>query len=308
MLPFKIVYHDRYDLNLGSHIFPAQKYRLVRQRLLATGAAAEDDFLAPCPARDEDVLLVHEAGWVKRLRTGTLGYLELLKLELPYSRQMVEGFWLAAGGTLLASQLALAHGAGVNLGGGFHHAFAGHGEGFCAIHDVAVAVRVLQREGRLRRVLIVDCDVHQGNGTAAIFTGDEDVFTFSIHQRDNYPYEKPHSRLDVNLEDGTGDEEYLRKLDEAMARAVDLSRPELIQYVAGADPYERDQLGGLNVTLAGLRARDRLVMQWARRAAAPAVVTLAGGYAEDTADTVAIHCATVEELVEIASMPASGTK
>ena len=296
MLPFKLIYHDRYDLNLGSHIFPARKYRLIRQRLLETGVAEEADFLAPCPARDEDILLVHEAEWVKRLRTGTLDYLQLLKLELPYSRQMVEGFWLAAGGTLLASQLAMTHGAGVNIGGGFHHAFAGHGEGFCAIHDVAVAVRAMQREGRLRRVLIVDCDVHQGNGTAAIFTGDAEVFTFSIHQRDNYPYEKPHSHLDVNLEDGVGDEEYLRLLDEGLEKAVEFSRPEMVHYVAGADPYERDQLGGLNLTLGGLRARDALVMDWARRAGAPVVVTLAGGYAEETADTVTIHCATIEAL------------
>jgi acetoin utilization deacetylase AcuC-like enzyme len=295
MLPFKLIYHDRYDLNLGDHIFPAQKYRMIRERLLAEGTAAAADFLSPCPARDEDILLVHEAGWVKRLRTGTLDYMELLKLELPYSRQMVEGLWLATGGTLLASQLAICHGVGINLGGGFHHAFAGHGEGFCAIHDVAVAVRTMQKEGRVRRVLIVDCDVHQGNGTASIFAGDADVFTFSIHQRDNYPYEKPPSCLDVYLEDSTGDKEYLRQLDEALERAVEASRPELIQYVAGADPFEGDQLGGLNVTREGLRARDRMVMEWARRAGAPVVVTLAGGYAEDTADTVAIHCATVEE-------------
>ncbi|MEP7362596.1 MAG: histone deacetylase [Acidobacteriota bacterium] len=295
MLPFKLIYHDRYDLNLGDHIFPARKYRLIRERLLASGIAEEKDFLAPCPARDEDILLVHEAGWVKRLRTGTLEYLELLKLELPYSRQMVEGLWLAAGGTLLASQLAMCHGAGVNLGGGFHHAFAAHGEGFCAIHDVAVAVRTMQREGRVRRVLIVDCDVHQGNGTAAIFAGDDEVFTFSIHQRDNYPYEKPPSHLDVNLDDGTGDEEYLRQLDGALERAVEASKPELIQYVAGADPFLGDQLGGLNVSREGLRARDRMVFEWARRAGAPVAITLAGGYAEDTADTVAIHCATVEE-------------
>ena len=304
MLPFKLVYHDRYDLHLGDHIFPAQKYRLIRNRLLALGIADESDFLAPAPARDEDILLVHEAGWVKRLRTGTLDYLELLKLELPYSRQLMEGLWLAAGGTLLASQLAMTHKVGFNVGGGFHHAFAGHGEGFCAIHDVAVAVRAMQKEARVRRVLIVDCDVHHGNGTAAIFAGDADVFTLSIHQRDNYPFEKPPSHLDVHLDDGTGDEEYLRQLDAALEHAVGASRPELIQYVAGADPYAGDQLGGLNLTLEGLRARDRMVLEWARRANAPVVVTLAGGYAVDTADTVAIHCATVEEAARVAGLPA----
>lgn len=306
MLPFKLVYHDRYDLNLGDHVFPAQKYRLIRERLLREGVAGEADFLAPCPARDEDILLVHEPGWVKRLRTGTLEYLELIKLELPYSRQMVEGFWLAAGGTLLASQLAMCHGVGINLGGGFHHAFAGHGEGFCAIHDVAVAVRVMQKEGKLRRVLIVDCDVHQGNGTAAVFAGDNEVFTFSIHQRDNYPFEKPPSHLDVHLEDGTGDEEYLPRLNEALEQAVESARPELIEYVAGADPFREDQLGGLELTREGLRARDRLVFDWARRAGAPVTVTLAGGYARNTQDTVAIHCATVEEAARSCNRPSAG--
>lgn len=301
MLPFKLIYHDRYDLNLGNHVFPSGKYRSIREQLLASRVAEEPDFLTPCPARDDEILLVHEAGWVNRLRCGTLSYEEILKLELPYSRQMVEAFWLAAGGTLLASQLAMAHGAGVNIGGGFHHAFPAHGEGFCAIHDVAVAVRAIQRAGQARRVLIVDCDVHQGNGTAAIFEGDPEVFTFSIHQRNNYPYEKPASHLDVNLEDGAGDEEYLRAIELGLARSAEMSRPELVHYVAGADPYERDQLGGLNVTREGLRARDRLVMEWARRAGAPFVVTLAGGYAEDTADTVAIHCATVEEAARTLS-------
>lgn len=291
MLPFRLVYHDGYDLNLGAHVFPAEKYRLIRERLMTEGFAEPGDFVAPAPVAEEDLLLVHEAGWVTRLRNGTLGYLEILKLEIPYSRRMVEGFFLAAGGTLLAARRALEDRVGFNIGGGFHHAFPGHGEGFCAIHDVAVAVRVLQREGSIGRALIVDLDVHQGNGTAAIFAGDESVYTLSVHQRNNYPEVKPPSNLDVDLEDGTGDEEYLRVLERALERAVGESRPDLVMYVAGADPYREDQLGGLALTLDGLEARDRMVFEMGLRAA-PVVVTLAGGYASNTSDTVTIHCNT----------------
>src|SRR5689334_7152726 len=172
MLPFKLVYHDGYFLNLGEHVFPAEKYRMLRDRLLRTRFAAAEDFIAPEPASDDDVRLVHDPEWVAKLRTGTLSYAEILRLEIPYSRQMVEAFWLAAGGSTLAARLALADGIGFNLGGGFHHAFPGHGEGFCAINDIAVAIRRLQKEGAIRRAMVVDCDVHHGNGTAAVLSGD----------------------------------------------------------------------------------------------------------------------------------------
>lgn len=293
MLPFRLVYHEGYDLNLGDHVFPAQKYRLIRERVLEEGLAGEEDFVWPEPAPDEDVLLVHEAEWVRKLKTGTLSFEEVLRLEIPYSRQMVEAFWLAAGGTTLACRLALRDGLGFNIGGGFHHAFAGHGEGFCAINDIAVAVRRLLREGRIERALVADCDVHHGNGTAAIFAGDRQVFTLSIHQYNNYPAIKPPSDCDIHLPDQTGDDEYLEKLREGYLSALETFRPNLVVYVAGADPYYQDQLGGLALTLAGLKERDRLVMEAALRRGAAVAVTLAGGYAFRLEDTVRIHVNTI---------------
>jgi acetoin utilization deacetylase AcuC-like enzyme len=218
--------------------------------------------------------------------------LELLKLEIPYSRQMVEAFWLATGGSILAARLALESGIGFNIGGGFHHAFPAHGEGFCAIHDVGVAIRKMQGEGRIARAMVVDTDVHHGNGTAAIFKGDPSVFTLSIHQLDNYPSEKPPSTLDIDLGDGTGDEEYLERLDDACRKGMKSFQPQLVMYLAGADPYREDQLGGLNLTLEGLKARDRLVFDLAKQNGAAIAVVLAGGYAKTVEDTVTIHANT----------------
>jgi len=298
LLPFKLVYHEGYDLNLGSHVFPSQKYRLIRDRLLADGFAEPSDFVEPEPASDEDLLLVHQRGWVQRLKTGTLDALEILKLEIPYSHKMVEAFWLAAGGTTLAARLALQDGIGFNVGGGFHHAFPGHGEGFCAIHDVAVAIRKMQQEKRIERAMVVDCDVHDGNGTAGIFAGDPSVFTLSIHQLHNYPSIKPPSNIDVELADGVGDQEYLEKLAEACRRGMSEFRPQLVAYVAGADPYREDQLGGLSLTIEGLRQRDRLVFDLASENGAPVVVTLAGGYAMRAEDTVTIHSNTAKAAAE----------
>jgi acetoin utilization deacetylase AcuC-like enzyme len=299
VLPFKLVYHDGYDLNLGAHVFPSKKYRLIRDRLVSDGFAGPDDFVVPEPAMDEDLLLVHQRGWITRLKNGTLDYLELMKLEIPYSREMVEAFWLAAGGTTLAARLALEHRIGFNIGGGFHHAFPGHGEGFCAIHDVAVAIRKLQSEGRIERAMVVDCDVHDGNGTAAIFTNDSTVFTLSIHQLNNYPSIKPASTVDINLDDGVGDEEYLAKLGDAARKAMKDFHPELVMYVAGADPYRQDQLGGLSLTIDGLKARDRLVFDTAREFGAAVAVTLAGGYAVKVEDTVTIHSNTAKVAAEV---------
>ncbi|MBK9169959.1 MAG: histone deacetylase [Bryobacterales bacterium] len=289
MLPFRFVYHSRYDLNLGDHVFAAAKYEMMRERLLEEGFASLDDFAAPEPATDDDMILVHDEGWVKRLSTGTLGYFEILKLEIPYSRKMVEGVWHATGGSMLAARLAMRDRIGFNIGGGFHHAFAGHGEGFCAINDIAVAVRRVQRDGLAARAMVVDCDVHHGNGTAAIFAGDPSVFTFSIHQRDNYPHEKPPSDLDIHLEDGVGDKEYLERLEEGLVSSLDAFQPDIVVYVAGADPYQLDQLGGLRLTMEGLRRRDRLVFDHALARGAAVCVVLAGGYAFEVRDTVAIH-------------------
>ncbi|MCX6638126.1 MAG: histone deacetylase [Acidobacteria bacterium] len=299
MLPFRIVYHEGYDLNLGDHVFPSLKFRLIRERLLGVGFADESDFVAPEPAPDADLLLVHEAGWIERLRTGTLSYREVLRLEIPYSQQMVDAFWLAAGGTTLAARHALSDGVGFNLGGGFHHAFPGHGEGFCAIHDVAVAIRRLQKDGLIERAVVVDCDVHQGNGTAAIFSGDRSVLTLSIHQFKNYPADKPPSTIDIHLADGAGDEEYLKKLRDGCEALIAGFRPQLVLYVAGADPYCEDKLGRLNLTVEGLRERDRMVMGMALRHRAAVAVTLAGGYALNPADTVTIHANTARAAKEV---------
>jgi len=291
-LPFKLIYHEGYDPNFGPHVFPSQKYRLIRDRLLATGFATEEDLLEPASASEADLLLVHEKDWIDRLKNGTLSFADIRRLEVPYSRQMVRAFFLAAGGTTLAAECALRDGIGFNIGGGFHHAFPGHGEGFCAIHDVAVAIRALQTRGRIRRALVVDCDVHHGNGTAAIFAGDPSVFTLSIHQYNNYPAEKPPSSIDIHLPDGAGDEEYLTRLYAPCEAAVTGFRPEILFYIAGADPYYQDQLGGLSLTLEGLKERDRMVMELALARGVAVVVTLAGGYAEKLEDTIKIHCNT----------------
>jgi acetoin utilization deacetylase AcuC-like enzyme len=305
MLPFKLVWHPGYDLNLGDHVFPSQKYRLIRERMLIERLADENDFIAPQPASDEDILRVHEAGWVERLKSGTLGYMELLKLEIPYSRQMVDAFWLASGGSILAARRALTDRIGFNVGGGFHHAFPDHGEGFCAIHDVAVAIRRLQSEGAIRAAMVVDCDVHHGNGTAGIFATDETVFTISLHQLNNYPSEKPPSNIDVNLPDRTADREYLALLEDALDRGFGAFKPDLLVYIAGADPYREDQLGGLSLTVGGLKQRDLTVMRRAFAAGVPVSIGLAGGYAWDTNDTVTIHCNTVRAACE-ALAPARG--
>ena len=297
MLPFKLVYHPGYDLNLGKHVFPSQKYRLIRDRLMEERFAEAGDFMEPQPASDADVLRVHDPGWVQRLKTGTLSVEEVAKLEIPYSPEMVAGFWLATGGSILSAHNAMRDRIGFNIGGGFHHAFRAHGEGFCAIHDVAVAIRALQHQELIERAMVVDCDVHHGNGTAAIFGGDRSVLTLSIHQFHNYPSEKPESVIDIHLRDGVGDEEYLSRLRDALSVAMGFA-PHLVFYVAGADPYQEDQLGGLSLTMEGLKQRDRLVFETALAQNVPVAVVLAGGYARDTNDTVTIHCNTAKAAKE----------
>ncbi len=293
MLPFKLVYHNRYDLRLGQHVFPSEKFRLIRDGLVAEGIADPADILAPEPASDEDILRVHTPEYVAKLKNDTLSATERMRLEIPRSKATVEGFWLAAGGSILAAQHAMRDGFGVNLGGGFHHAFPGHGEGFCMIHDVAVAVRRMQADGAIRTAMIVDTDVHQGNGTAAIFADDDSVFTLSIHQRDNYPVPKQTSDLDINLDDQTGDDEYLELLAKGVRGALAEFHADMIFYVGGADPYREDQLGGLWLSMGGLRRRDEPVFSAAKERGIPVGVALAGGYARDTADTVRIHMNTV---------------
>jgi len=300
MLPFKLIYHSGYDLNLGTHVFPSQKFRLIAETLLKERLAEPDDFLSPEAAGDEDILRVHTAEWMRKLQTGTLTASEAMLLEVPYSRELVEAFWLAAGGTILAAQSALRDGFGCNLGGGFHHAHAGHGEGFCAIHDVAVAIRRLQSDGAIYRAMVVDTDVHHGNGTAHIFREDPKVFTLSIHQLNNYPAYKPPSTVDLNLDDGVEDDEYLETLLPAVRDGLDGFRPDMVFYVGGADPYCEDQLGGLSLSKKGLQERDRLVFLEARSRGIPVVTALAGGYARRIEDTVRIHVNTILAAREVA--------
>jgi acetoin utilization deacetylase AcuC-like enzyme len=297
----KLIYSDQYDLNLGNHVFPSIKYRLIKEALLGQGQAQPEDFVEPPVAADDDVALVHDREYIRKLRTGKLSYLEILRMEIPYSLELVHAVWLCAGGSILAGRLALADGAGVNIGGGFHHAFPDHGEGFCVLHDVAIAIRRLQKDRTIERAMTVDCDVHQGNGTAAIFRGDRSVFTLSIHQANNYPYPKPPSNLDINLDDGADDEEYLSALEEGLDKSLAEFQPDLILYLAGADPYREDQLGGLRLTLEGLEKRDRLVFQKARAKKIPVAVTLAGGYARRVEDTVLIHINTIRVAREFAA-------
>jgi len=300
MLPFKLVYHERYDLNLGPHVFPSQKFRLIHEMLLREGIAVPQDFLRPDPASDEDILRVHTLDWVHKLKTGTLTASDVMLLEVPYSPELVEAVWLAAGGTILAAQSALRDGFGSNLSGGFHHAYPGHGEGFCAIHDVAVAIRKLQADGLVKKAAVVDTDVHHGNGTAAIFRNDPTVFTISIHQENNYPAHKPPSSIDLHMADRADDDEYLGVLIPAVQHALGEFRPDILFYVGGADAYCEDQLGGLSLTKEGLKQRDRQVFEEVRRRRIPVATTLAGGYARRVEDTVRIHVNTILAAKEVA--------
>lgn len=331
-LRFKLVYSDDYFLPIGEHVFTGQKFRLIHQLLLGKRVAQPQDFVCPQPASDEDVLLVHTEEWVRKLREGTLTAKEELLMEIPFSPAAVHAYWTHAGGSILAAELALEDGVCVNLGGGFHHAFPDHGEGFCMINDVAIAIRRLFQVGKAARVMVLDCDVHQGNGTAAVFNPEAvaapppnswssapllqasrpvslkeapsgDVFTISLHQENNYPAWKPSSSIDVNLPDGTTDAEYLSWLDNALSSAFRQFDPDLIAYVAGADPYCNDQLGGLALTIDGLKQRDEMVFSVAKSRRIPIFTTFAGGYARRVEDTIIIHVNTVIAAKEIFSKP-----
>jgi acetoin utilization deacetylase AcuC-like enzyme len=308
MLPFKVVYHPRYDLNFGAHVFPSQKFKMVHDALLEEGLADEGDFVEPQSAADEDVLHVHTPAYVQKLQTDSLTLSERMKLEIPVSESTVQAFWLAAGGSILAGRKALEDGFAANLSGGFHHAYPGHGEGFCMLHDVAIAIRTLQAKGDIRTAMTVDTDVHHGNGTAAIFANDAGVFTLSIHQENNYPVPKPPSDQDIGLEDGTGDAEYLDALEKGLIHSLKTMTPDLIFYVGGADPYREDQLGGLALTLEGLQKRDRLVFEHARRRGIPVASTMAGGYARRVADTVRIHVNTIIAARDVVLQQSSAGK
>ena len=296
----KLVYSDQYDLNLGDHVFPSVKYKLTKEKLLRDGVVRPEDLVEPSPASDEDVALVHHREYIRKLQTGKLSHLEILRLEIPYSPELIRAVWLCAGGSILAARLALEDRIAVSLGGGFHHAFPDHGEGFCVLHDVAIAIRRLQKDGSIERAITVDCDVHQGNGTAEIFAADPTVFTFSIQQERNYPYPKPPSNLDVNQEDGAEDEEYLAALEQGLDQSLGEFHPDAIFYLAGADPYREDQLGGLKLSLDGLERRDRMIYGKARAKNIPVMITLAGGYARRLDDTIRIHANTIRAAKQFA--------
>jgi len=292
--PFKFVYSDEYWMaDLGKHVFPIKKYRMIYEKMLALGAKKEN-FLEPVPARDEDLLLVHAPRYIKKLKTGNLSQSEILALELPYSEDLARFAWLYVGGTILAAEEALKDGLCVHIGGGFHHAFSDHGEGFCVLNDIAVALEKLRSEGKITKAMVVDCDLHQGNGTATIFAKKEYAFTFSLHQMDIYPAAKASSTMDVGLWSGDGDEKYLAALRAHFPRLYRKFQPDLVFYVAGADPLEDDQLGGLIVSKEGLAERDRIVIEGARKLKIPLVVVLAGGYARDVQDSVAVHVSTIK--------------
>jgi len=294
-MPLRVLHHPAYEVDIGPHVFPTAKYRLVRKRLLAEGVLDTAAFVLSEPARDDDIRLVHTAAYVDRILEGRLSIEDQIQLELPFSTALREASWLGAGGSIACGRYALADTVCLHLGGGLHHAFPGHGEGFCLIHDVAIGIRALQRHGDINRALVVDLDVHHGNGTAAIFASEPAVFTFSMHQENNYPAIKPPSDLDIGLPDGTGDEEYLARLDDALSHILPDHRPDLAFYLAGADPYREDQLGGLGLTIDGLRRRDAMVLAACREAGVPVAIVLAGGYAWRQEDTVTIHCNTARE-------------
>lgn len=295
----KIFYTDHYVLPLPPwHRFPMEKYRLLRERVEAAALAGKDGLQLPPAAADAEILRAHDRGYLERVASGTLAAEEQRRIGFPWSQQMVERSRRSSGATLAAARAALAEGIGVNLAGGTHHAFRDRGEGYCVFNDSAIAALSLQAEGRVRRVVIVDCDVHLGNGTAAIVAGDPSVFTFSIHAANNFPFDKEASDLDIELPDGTGDRAYLRALEQGVCHALSAAQADLAIYLAGADPFEGDRLGRLELTKSGLAARDRLVFELCRDAGVPVAVSMAGGYARRIDDCVDIHFTTVRTAAE----------
>lgn len=298
--PMDLFYTDVFVLPLPeTHRFPMQKYRLLRERVAEAIAGTGHRMQVPPAATDEQILRAHDAGYLDRVVKGTLERSEILRIGFPWSVEMVERSRRSSGATIAACRSALRHGLGVNLAGGTHHAFADCGEGYCVFNDSAIAARALRAEGLVDRVLVIDCDVHQGNGTAAIAAGDRALFAFSIHGAKNFPYRKVAGDLDIALPDGTGDDEYLRALAEGLDAAIERSRPDLAIYLAGADPFVGDRLGRLNLSKAGLLERDRLVIERCRGARVPVAITMAGGYAPNVNDTVDIHFATVNLALEL---------
>ncbi len=293
----RFVYSDRYYFDVGAHVFPTDKYKKVKQRLLAEGLAQPTDFFEPPEPSLDDIRLVHTKQYIEDL-LNLRWTSRTVNSELPLTWEIVQGYFLHTSGTILTCRFALEDKIAMHLGGGFHHAFADHGEGFCYVNDIAVAIKKLQVENKIERAAVIDCDLHQGNGTARIFQNDPRVFTFSIHQEHLYPI-KEKSTWDIGLEDETGDDEYLRHLLEAIPKIILEHKPQMVIYVAGADPYMNDQLGALRLTKRGLALRDRIVLEHCYKNNVPVATVLAGGYAINTEDTVEIHTNTGRECLRV---------
>ena len=295
----QVFYTPRYYADIGQgHIFPIRKFELVRDKLLAEGTLHPEELVEPTPAPLEAVLLVHTEDYVSRLCRGDLTPKEIRRLGLPWSESLVRRSFYAVGGTLAATAASLTDGYSSNLAGGTHHAFSDRGEGFCVLNDVAIAIRAMRARKLIRRAAIVDCDVHQGNGTATIFAGDADTFTFSMHGANNYPLFKAQSMLDVELPDGTSDAAYMETLASHLPHVFQ-SNPEIVFYLAGADPYRGDKLGRLALSMDGLRERDACVLRECYEREIPIVTVMSGGYGKDIDDTIEIHCNTIRMVKEI---------
>ena len=299
----KIYYSDQFVLPLPpDHRFPLAKYALLRQRVQESQIVAPENLLPAPPAADEEILRVHTAEYWQKVVSGGLSAKEIRRIGFPWSPEMVERTRRSVGGSLAACRAALQDGFAAHLAGGTHHAYPDHGEGYCVLNDVAIAARAMQAEGLARHVVIIDCDVHQGNGTAAIFAGDRSVFTFSIHGAKNFPFHKEPSALDIALPDKTGDEGFLEALHEGIHVSLAQARADLAIYIAGADPYEGDRLGRLALTKAGLLERDRLVFEHCQDSGLPVAIVMGGGYARQVEDTAEIQFQTVRLAVEMADM------
>jgi acetoin utilization deacetylase AcuC-like enzyme len=291
----KLFYTDHFVIPLAeNHSFPIEKYSQLRERVTETNIVDPKDMCIPHAATLEEILRVHDPDYVRRVINGELTSKEIKRIGFPWSDSLVERARRSCGATIEASRAAVQDGIAVNLAGGTHHAFADRGEGYCLFNDSAIASRAMQEEGLVQRILIIDCDVHQGNGTASIFAGDPTVFTFSIHNGKNFPFQKEKSDLDISLDDGVDDLGYLEVLEKGVIRALELSRAELAIYLAGADPYADDRFGRLSLSKKGLAQRDRMVLGYCRQSDLPVAITMAGGYARRVEDTVDIHFQTVK--------------
>jgi acetoin utilization deacetylase AcuC-like enzyme len=305
----KVFYSDHFVLPLPEgHRFPMAKYSMLRERVARDGICGPGELLTPRAVTDQEILRAHAPDYLKRVASGTLTDKEMRRIGFPWSEQMVERSRRASGGTLGACLAALDEGFAANLAGGTHHAFSDRGEGYCVFNDSAIAARAVQAAGLVGRVVVIDTDVHQGNGTAAILRGDPTVFTYSIHGAKNFPFHKDESDMDAPLPDGAGDTEFLATLERGLEAALDAAGADLAIYLAGADPFEGDRLGRLSVTKLGLAERDRIVLQSCRERGIPVAVTMAGGYANEVEDTVDVHFRSIRRAADLLESAADRPK